>query len=99
MALTPEDVSRIADLARLQLSVDEQTAMLGQLNGFFGIVEHMSAVDTGGVEPLFTPLSAVQAVALRLRDDAVTETDQREANQQSAPAVEDGLFLVPKVIE
>lgn len=99
MALTPEDVSRIADLARLQLSADEQTAMLGQLNGFFGIVEQMSAVDTGGVEPLFTPLSAVQAVALRLRDDAVTETDQREANQQSAPAVEDGLFLVPKVIE
>lgn len=99
MALTPEDVSRIADLARLELSADERSAMLGQLNGFFGIVEQMSAVDTGGVEPLFTPLSAVHAVALRLRDDAVTESDQREANQQSAPAVEDGLFLVPKVIE
>ena len=58
----------------------------------------MSAVDTSGVEPLYTPLSAVQEVTLRLRDDAVSETDQREANQRSAPAVEDGLFLVPKVI-
>ena len=99
MALTPEDVSRIASLARLELSPAEQAAMLPQLSGFFRIVEQMSAVDTSGVEPLYTPLSAVQAVALRLRDDAVTEADQREANQRSAPAVEDGLFLVPKVIE
>jgi aspartyl-tRNA(Asn)/glutamyl-tRNA(Gln) amidotransferase subunit C len=99
MALTPEDVSRIAHLARLDLSPAEQSAMLTQLDGFFRIVEQMSAVDTGGVEPLYTPLSAVQAVALRLREDAVTETDERAANQRSAPAVEDGLFLVPKVIE
>ena len=98
MALTPHDVSRIAQLARLELQPAEQAAMLTQLNGFFGIVEQMSAVDTSGVEPLYTPLSAVQEVALRLRDDAVSETDQREANQRSAPAVEDGLFLVPKVI-
>lgn len=99
MALTSEDVSRIAHLARLELSGEEQAAMLQQLNGFFSIVEQMRAVDTTGVEPLYTPLSAVQKVALRLREDAVTETDQREANQRSAPAVEDGLFLVPKVIE
>jgi aspartyl-tRNA(Asn)/glutamyl-tRNA(Gln) amidotransferase subunit C len=99
MALTPQDVQRIAHLARLELSPDEQAAMLGQLNGFFGIVEQMSAVDTSGVEPLYTPLSAVTNVTLRLRDDAVTETVDREANQRSAPAVEDGLFLVPKVIE
>ena len=59
----------------------------------------MSAVDTSGVEPLYTPLSAIQAVQLRLRDDVVTEGNEREANQRSAPAVEDGLFLVPKVIE
>ena len=98
MALTPDDVSRIAQLARLELPSSEQTAMLTQLNGFFRIVEQMSAVDTSGVEPLYTPLSAVQEVALRLRDDAVTETDQRAANQRSAPSVEDGLFLVPKVI-
>jgi aspartyl-tRNA(Asn)/glutamyl-tRNA(Gln) amidotransferase subunit C len=99
MALTPHDVSRIAHLARLQLSPAEESAMLEQLNGFFGIVDQMSAVDTSGVEPLYTPLSAVQEVHLRLREDVVTETDQRERNQASAPAVEDGLFLVPKVIE
>src|SRR4249920_624702 len=99
MALTTQDVSRIAHLARLALSPKEESVMLAQLNGFFSIVEQMSAVDTSGVEPLYTPLSAVQQVQLRLRDDVVTETDQREANQRSAPAVEDGLFLVPRVIE
>ena len=97
--LTPEDVNRIALLARLDLSDAERQAILGQLNGFFGIVERMSAVDTSGVEPLYTPLSAVQAVQLRLRDDAVTETDERALNQRSAPSVEDGLYLVPKVVE
>ena len=99
MALNLDDVSRIAHLARLELSAAEQAQMLKQLNGFVGIVEQMGAVDTQGVEPLYTPLSALQAVQLRLRDDLVTETDQREANQKSAPAVEVGLFLVPKVIE
>lgn len=98
MALTPQEVSRIAQLARLELQPAEQAAMLSQLNGFFRVVEQMGAVDTSGVEPLYTPLSAVQEVVLRLRDDVVTETDHRTANQQSAPAVEDGLFLVPKVI-
>lgn len=98
MALTPEDVARIANLARLELRDGEPAAMLAQLNGFFTIVEQMSAVDTGGVEPLFTPLSAVSDVALRLRDDAVTEENRRERNQRSAPSVEDGLYLVPKVI-
>jgi len=98
MALTPQEVSRIAQLARLELQPAEQAAMLSQLNGFFCVVEQMSAVDTSGVEPLYTPLSAVQEVVLRLRDDVVSETDHRNANQRSAPAVEDGLFLVPKVI-
>lgn len=99
MALTHQDVKRIAVLARLELSPEERAAMLGQLNDFFGIVERMSAVDTSGVEPLYTPLSAVQAVQLRLREDVVTETDQRTLNQKSAPALADGLFLVPKVLE
>ena len=99
MALTLQDARRIAHLARLELSPEQAPAMLAQLNGFFSIVEQMSAVDTTGVEPLYTPLSAVQAVTLRLRADVVTETDQREANQRSAPLVEDGLFLVPRVIE
>ena len=99
MALTPHDVSRIAQLARLELQADEAGALLEQLNGFFDIVERMRAVDTSGVEPLYTPLAAVREVPLRLRDDEVSEGNQRSANQQSAPALEDGLFLVPKVIE
>jgi aspartyl-tRNA(Asn)/glutamyl-tRNA(Gln) amidotransferase subunit C len=99
MALTEQDVSRIATLARLELGDDEQVRLLAELNGFFDIVERMRAVDTSGVTPLYTPLSAVQDVSLRLRDDAVSEPDQRDANQRSAPAVENGLFLVPRVIE
>ena len=99
MPLTPDDVSRIAHLARLELDAPQQAAMLQQLNGFFSIVERMGAVDTRGVEPLYTPLSAVQTVELRFREDAVTETVDRERNQRSAPAVHEGLFLVPKVIE
>ena len=99
MALTPSDVRRIAELARLDLGDDEEARMLTQLNAFFRIVEQMSAVDTTGVEPLYTPLAAVADAHLRLRDDIVTEGDERAANQQSAPAVQDGLYLVPKVIE
>ena len=99
MALSPEDVDRIARLARLELRGSESAAMLSQLNSFFAIVEQMSAVDTQGVEPLYTPLSAISDVTLRLRDDEVTETNQRELNQRSAPAVLDGLYLVPKVVE
>ena len=99
MALTSQDVSRIAQLARLELRDDEQAAMLTQLNGFFDIVEKMRAVDTSGVEPLYTPLSAIEDVTLRLRADTVTEPDNREANMANAPAQDGGLFLVPKVIE
>ena len=99
MALTPFDVRRIAELARLDLGADEQARMLEQLNSFFRIVEQMSAVETSGVEPLYTPLAAVRPVQLRLRDDAVSEIVDREANQQSAPAASAGLYLVPRVIE
>lgn len=99
MALTLKDVQRIGHLARLDLSPHEQTDLQGRLNQFFGIVEQMKAVDTRGIEPLYTPLSALSSVSLRLRDDAVTEQVDRDACQANAPAVEDGLFLVPKVIE
>lgn len=99
MALTPTDVSRIAHLARLALSSEEEAAMLQSLNEFFAVVEQMRAVDTSGVEPLYTPLSAVHPVQLRLREDRVTEQDARSAHQASAPAVEDGLYLVPRVVE
>jgi aspartyl-tRNA(Asn)/glutamyl-tRNA(Gln) amidotransferase subunit C len=73
--------------------------MLTQINSFFEIVEQMRAVDTTGIEPLAHPVAVMQDIALRLREDIASEPNQREANQQSAPAVERGLFLVPKVIE
>ncbi|HUP07508.1 MAG TPA: Asp-tRNA(Asn)/Glu-tRNA(Gln) amidotransferase subunit GatC [Caldimonas sp.] len=99
MTLSLDDVHAIADLARLELGRAEEEAMLAQLNAFFGIVEQMGTVDTAGVEPLYTPLSAVHAVHLPLRDDVVTEPDRREANMRNAPAQDAGLFLVPRVIE
>jgi aspartyl-tRNA(Asn)/glutamyl-tRNA(Gln) amidotransferase subunit C len=99
MSLTPQDIDRIANLARLALKPEESERMLAQINGFFGIVEAMQAVDTAGVQPLAHPVAVIQDVALRLREDQVSEPNAREANQQSAPAVERGLFLVPKVIE
>lgn len=99
MSLNSADISRIANLARLSLQDDESERMLAQLNGFFDIVEAMRAVDTTGLTPLAHPIETIQPVALRLREDQPSEPDQREANQRSAPAVERGLFLVPKVIE
>jgi aspartyl-tRNA(Asn)/glutamyl-tRNA(Gln) amidotransferase subunit C len=99
MSLTSSDIERIAKLARLELSEPQSARMLEQLNGFFDIVEQMNAVDTTGVEPLAHPAAVIDHVSLRLRPDLASEPDQREANQRSAPAVERGLFLVPKVIE
>jgi aspartyl-tRNA(Asn)/glutamyl-tRNA(Gln) amidotransferase subunit C len=99
MSLNAQDIARIANLARLELKPEESERMLAQINGFFAIVEKMRAVDTTGVEPLTHPVAAVQDIALRLREDVASEPNAREANQQSAPAVERGLFLVPKVIE
>ena len=99
MSLTTNDIARIANLARLELDASQSDRMLNQINGFFDIVEKMRAVDTSGIEPLAHPVAAIGDIALRLRDDVVSEPNQREANQKSAPAVEHGLFLVPKVIE
>lgn len=99
MALTPQDIDRLAHLARLELSPDECGHMLQHLNGFFATVEHMRGVDTQGIEPLAHPVATIEHIALRLRPDIASEPNQREANQRSAPAVERGLFLVPKVIE
>jgi aspartyl-tRNA(Asn)/glutamyl-tRNA(Gln) amidotransferase subunit C len=99
MALNSQDIARIAHLARLELQPEESQRMLGQINGFFDIVERMRAVDTTGIEPLSHPVAAIQDISLRLREDIASEPNQREANQRSAPAVERGLFLVPKVIE
>ena len=99
MALTSQDIARVANLARLELRPDETARVLGQLNGFFALVGQMAAVNTDGVAPLAHPAALLGEVALRLREDVASEPDQREASQASAPAVERGLFLVPKVIE
>lgn len=99
MSLSSQDISRIAHLARLDLDAEHTARMQAQLNGFFDIVEQMNAVDTQGVAPLAHPTAVMAHVTLRLRDDVASEPNQREANQHSAPAVEKGLFLVPKVIE
>ena len=99
MSLTPSDISRIANLARLELAPTESERMLRQLNGFFDIVQQMRAVDTTGITPLAHPFDTIGDIALRLRDDVVSEPDNRQSNQRSAPKVEAGLFLVPRVIE
>ena len=99
MALTLQEISRVANLARLELRPDETERVLAQLNGFFQLVDQMEAVNTDGIEPLAHPAAVLGEVALRLRDDIASEPDQRDISQRSAPAVERGLFLVPKVIE
>jgi len=99
MSLTSVDIDRLAHLARIGLQPQERARLCLQLNDFFGIVEKMRAVDTTGVMPLAHPVDVIGEVALRLRDDVVSEPNQRAANQLSAPAVEAGLYLVPKVIE
>ena len=95
MALTIDDVQRIAHLARIEISATEADATLAQLNDIFGMIERMSRVDTEGIEPMSHPLGGAQ----RLREDRVTESDAREENLKNAPQVQDGLFLVPRVIE
>ena len=99
MALIPHDIARVANLARLELRPDETERVLGQLNSFFKLVAQMEAVNTDGVEPLAHPAAILGNVALRLRDDVPSEPNQRDISQRSAPLVERGLYLVPKVIE
>ncbi len=95
MSLDRSDVEKIAHLARLQIDEAAIPEYTQNLSNILDLVDQMQAVDTAAVEPMAHPLDAV----LRLREDQVTETNQREQLQQNAPAVEDGLFLVPKVIE
>jgi aspartyl-tRNA(Asn)/glutamyl-tRNA(Gln) amidotransferase subunit C len=99
MSLTSQDIDRIANLARLALAPEEGERMRTQINGFFSIVQAMQAVDTTGIEPMAHPVAAIQDITLRLRPDVASEPNQRDLNQRSAPVVERGLFLVPKVIE
>ena len=95
MSLSLEQVRRIAQLARIEISDAEAESTLGHLNGIFSLIEEMQAVDTRGV----TPMAHAQDLSQRLRDDVVTEQNQREAFQAIAPETEGGLYLVPKVIE
>ncbi|WP_205231452.1 Asp-tRNA(Asn)/Glu-tRNA(Gln) amidotransferase subunit GatC [Azospira oryzae] len=95
MSLTPEQVRRIAHLARIETSDAEVQTTLDHLNGIFSLIEEMQAVDTQGV----APMAHAQDLAQRLREDAVTESDRRAAFQSVAPETEAGLYLVPKVIE
>ncbi len=95
MALSDDQVWRLARLARIAIRAEEFDPVLEQLNRVLGLVEEMRRVDTAGIEPMAHPLEATQ----RLRPDAVTESDRRELYQSVAPAVEGGLYLVPRVIE
>ena len=95
MALERSDVEKIAHLARLGLNEADIPRTTETLNNILGLIDAMQAVNTDGIEPMAHPLDATQ----RLRADAVTENNQRDAYQAIAPAVESGLYLVPKVIE
>lgn len=100
MSLTLSDVERIAKLAQLHMDPAHAETALKELNGIFALAEQMQAVDTSGVEPLSQPLAAVLGtLPLRLREDAVTEENHRDDYQAPAPKTQDGLYLVPKVIE
>jgi aspartyl-tRNA(Asn)/glutamyl-tRNA(Gln) amidotransferase subunit C len=95
MALTLDDVRRIAHLARIEISADEAATVHAKLDAIFVMINELNAVDTNGV----APMSHAQDMTMPLRDDVVTETDQHALYQAVAPAVEDGLYLVPRVIE
>ena len=95
MALNITDIKRIAHLARIEINEAEAQATLTKLSGILALIEQMQAVDTTGI----TPMSHSQDVVQRLREDVITETNQRELLQSNAPAVAGGLYLVPKVIE
>jgi aspartyl-tRNA(Asn)/glutamyl-tRNA(Gln) amidotransferase subunit C len=95
MSLTAADVAKIAHLARLQLSAEEEGRVTDRLNDILHLVDQLQAADTAGVEPMAHPMDATQP----LREDVVTEANRRETFQAIAPATEAGLYLVPKVIE
>ncbi|HLV28437.1 MAG TPA: Asp-tRNA(Asn)/Glu-tRNA(Gln) amidotransferase subunit GatC [Burkholderiaceae bacterium] len=102
MSISEQDVTRIARLARIQLSTDEIAQTQKDLSRILDLMARLQAVDTQGVEPMAHPLSAHQDIQLRLREDAAAPTnteEQRAALMSNAPAQAEGLFLVPTVIE
>lgn len=99
MSLSDDQLRRLARLARLELRAQDSEALAARLNRVLGLIEQLSAVDTRGIEPMAHPLDEQSTQGQRLREDTVTEADRRERYQAVAPAVQDGLYLVPKVIE
>lgn len=100
MSLTLSNVKILANLAQLELTDAQADRSLAKLNDIFALVEQMQSIDTTGVTPLNHPIAVIQTdLSMRLRDDVVSETNHREAYQQPAPATQDGLYLVPKVID
>jgi aspartyl-tRNA(Asn)/glutamyl-tRNA(Gln) amidotransferase subunit C len=99
MSLSPDDVARIARLARIAIAPEESPEVLARLNRVLELVDEMRAVDTAGIEPMAHALDAYLPAGQRLRPDEVSEPDRRSLYQSVAPAVENGLYLVPKVIE
>ena len=99
MSLTPDQLQRIALLARIEVGPEELRGVTDGLNGVLGLIDQLQALDTQGIEPMSHPLDAHLTLPQRLRPDQVTEQDRREAFQATAPAVEQGLYLVPKVID
>ncbi len=95
MALTRGDVDHIAHLARLAVSEEEAAEYVSKLSRILELVDQLKQVDTRGVEPMAHPLDMAQ----RLRPDEVTESDRRDEYQRNAPQAEQGLYLVPRVIE
>jgi len=95
MALDNKEVEKIAHLARLQISEQDSQEVTRRIGDILGLIDQMQSVDTSAVRPLSHPFDASQ----RLREDVVTESDQRDVLQRIAPVTEDGLYLVPKVIE
>jgi len=95
MSLSDDQIRRIASLARIAIGEQESAEVRERLNRILGLIDQLQAVDTAGIEPMSHALDVVQP----LRPDKVTESDQRARFQADAPAVEDGLYLVPKVIE
>ena len=105
MALTSDDVAKLATLARLRIDPEESGRVLAQLGAIMSLIDELQSVDTSGVAPtthvqdLYATAPGEPGAGLRLRDDAVTEEDRRADYQSCAPAVERGLYLVPRVIE
>jgi aspartyl-tRNA(Asn)/glutamyl-tRNA(Gln) amidotransferase subunit C len=99
MSLSPDDVARIARLARIAVAPSEWAEVVARLNAVLALVEEMRAVDTAGIEPMAHALDTHLAQGQRLREDQPSEPDRRELYQAVAPAVEEGLYLVPKVLE